>query len=108
MTVTYKWSITSMESYKDKDGYKDVVFDCHWNVTATDGETASSAYGSIAIPIDNISKFIPYSDLTEDLVIGWVKDALTESVVKDIEDGLSGNINVLNNPISEKNPLPWA
>jgi hypothetical protein len=55
--------------------------------------------------------FIPYEDLTEDLVIGWVKDALGAEVVAKIEldvDTLAAaKKEEIENPQVEGG-LPWA
>ena len=71
MTTTYTWAIAQLE----RTTADDIVFTVHWTVAANDGIYASSAYGSIGLeqPEDD---FIPYADLTTEIVIGWVQDKL--------------------------------
>ena len=71
MTTTYTWAIAQLER-NTADG---IVLTVHWTVAANDGTYTSSAYGSIGLeqPGDD---FIPYADLTPEIVIGWTQDRL--------------------------------
>jgi len=56
-------------------------------------------------------EYIPYEDLTEAIVIGWVKDALGATVVSDTEAEVQAAFNVkkqeIENP-TEADGLPWV
>ena len=78
MAITCTWSVSNM-MHKDSDGG---VFLVYWNMVAeSDGDpvyTASSG-GKLRCEYDASSPdFIPYADLTEATVLGWVYDSLTE------------------------------
>ena len=53
--------------------------------------------------------FVEYDDLTEDVVIGWVKANLGEDGVKAKEDNIAAEINAQENPpaATEGNGVPW-
>ena len=53
--------------------------------------------------------FVEYDDLTEDVVIGWVKSALGEERVKQIEDDIAAQIDAQENPpaATEGSGVPW-
>jgi len=53
--------------------------------------------------------FVEYDDLTEDVVIGWVKSVLGEDKVKLIEDDIAAQIDAQENPpaATEGNGVPW-
>ena len=53
--------------------------------------------------------FVEYDKLTEDVVIGWVKSALGEDRVKQIEDDIAAQIDAQENPpaVTEGNGVPW-
>lgn len=53
--------------------------------------------------------FVEYDDLTEDVVIGWVKSALGEERVKQIEDDIAAQIDAQENPpaATEGYGVPW-
>ena len=52
---------------------------------------------------------MPYSELTNDIVIGWIQEGLGVDGVSNLEACLQGQINSqINPPIApEVTPLPW-
>lgn len=61
----------------------------HYTVDATDGTYSAGAYGSIGVDGDLVT---PYKDLTEAVVIGWVKDQLGADKVTEIEAALEAQL----------------
>ena len=59
-------------------------------------------------PWSNVD-FVEYDNLTENIVIGWVKSALGEERVKQIEDDIAAQINAKENPpaATEGSGVPW-
>ena len=53
--------------------------------------------------------FVEYDDLTEDVVIGWVKSALGQDRVQEIEDDIVAQIDAQENPPAptEGSGVPW-
>jgi hypothetical protein len=78
MAITTTWSVTDM-THMDSDGGVILVY---WSlVAASDGDTIYSAQegGKLRCTYDaSSSDFIPYADLTENDVLGWVYDSLIE------------------------------
>ena len=59
----------------------------------------------------SIEGFVPYSNLSEEVILGWVKTSLGAEAVTSIETSLQNNVTVQKaakdyNP--EKNGLPWS
>jgi hypothetical protein len=81
-----------------------------WTLTGVDGTTTASIGGNTMFDSNQSSTFIPYDQLTEALVIGWVQTALGENGITNYEANVQGQINsILNPPVSPMNtPLPWA
>ena len=55
--------------------------------------------------------FIPYSDLTQEIVIGWVKNSLGTLEVSSIETSLQNNVTAqkaAQEAETVKNGLPWG
>lgn len=71
-------------------------------VTHTNGPLTATEGGSI--PLTRGEEFIPYSDLTEEICIGWVKDVLGATTVSIIEQNL---VHRVNNPPTDSG-LPWS
>ena len=102
MATTFTWGINTLERETD-DGF---VFTAHYTVSANDDVYASSAYGSIGF--QRPENLIPYADLTEETVIGWVKEALGgDEKVTEIEAALQGQIDEQRAP-SKAAGVPWA
>lgn len=102
MTDTvYTWKIAQLER-ETSDGY---VFTAHYTIDANDGTYNSGAYGSIGF--QRPENLIPFSDLTENLVIDWVKEALTEEKVNEIQTALQSQLDEQRHP-SKATGVPWT
>ena len=103
MTTNFTWAVANMEHYTS-DG---VVFVCHHTVSANDGTYSSSAYGSIGLEKPDAGEMIPYADLTEEIVVGWVKDHFGAEKVGEIEAALQQQLDQQHAPTTAPG-LPWA
>ena len=103
MTTNFTWSVANMEHYTS-DG---VVFTIHYTVNAEDGTYSSSAYGSVGLEKPEPGNMIPYADLTEEIVVGWVKDHFGAEKVAEIEAALQAQIDEQRHP-SKAAGVPWA
>jgi hypothetical protein len=115
MAITTTWSVNDM-THKDSDGG---VFLVYWScVAASDGDPVYTATegGKLRLDYDaSASDFIPYADLTEADVLGWVYDSLIvgdetatqakERVEADRTAKVQGQID---RAASDSNGLPWA
>ena len=73
MAITNTWTINDMQR-TDADG---AVFLIYWSMVATDGTYSASEGGKLrTTPDASAPDFIPYADLTEADVLGWVHDSL--------------------------------
>ena len=95
--MNFTWNVVQMDR-KLADGFVTTV---HYNVSAVDGEFTASTYGTVGFAEEGA--FTPYSQLTEAVVTGWVKDSLGQATV---EEALAAQIEAQKNPVSESG-LPW-
>ena len=100
MTTTTTWNIANLER-ETSDGY---VFTAHYTVDANDGTYSAGAYGSIGF--ERPETLISYSDLTKELVVGWVKDKLGTEQVEAIEAALQAQLDEQHAP-SKAAGVPW-
>ena len=107
MTISNTWKVVQMECYPEYEGQLDMVFNVHWSLTAAEDNFTGYAYGSVSVPLADEATFIPYADLTEEQVLGWVKDALGQEAVDRYEQIVAEQINAQKNPTVVKPPLPW-
>ena len=110
MAITYTWVIEQMDCYPTSP-QPDCVFNVHWRCNAAD-ETyphATATYCNIqTIIYDPSDPYIPYDQLTQNIVIEWVQISLGVEGVADIELQLANQIsNILNPPIVSP-ALPWS
>ena len=101
MAITTTWKIANLER-ETEDGF---VFTAHYTVNADDGTYTSGAYGSLGF--ERPDNLVPFSQLTETTVIGWVKEKLGEEKVTEIEAALQSQINDQKQPTKEAG-VPWA
>lgn len=106
--VTYKWSILAIEVVPQEDNVSDVVAVVKWRLDGEDGEYTGSSSGVVNLsPYQPGQPFIPYEDLTEDVVLGWTLDALGPTVPV-YESIVAGQISDKMRPPVEPRPLPWS
>lgn len=111
MSNTYTWTVTNLIGYPVLDGDTDVVTNTFYTVTADDGEGhTASIQATQVIPLPKDRPFIPYNDLTNDIVVGWIQTELGPEGVASIETNLNAQIEInLNPPPSPQVlPLPWS
>ena len=99
--TTFTWAVSTLDRQLS-DGYVSTV---HYTVSATDGTYSSSAYGSVGL--ERPSELIAYSDLTEELVVGWVKEALGgDEKVTEIQNALDEQVSIQRVPVTGTG-VPW-
>jgi len=105
-------TVNSMLTALSEDGMTDVVKSASWTRTATEvvgeGEEAktyvASFPGVTPFSAPDPASFIPYEDITEEEVIGWIDakvdmPAIDAKLIADVQNQITPNIVVL--------PLPW-
>ena len=99
--TTFTWSLPTLERHT-ADGF---VYTAHWRCTATDGDYSASSYGTAGFSQDpEAGDLIPYDQLTESQVLGWV---WADGVDKDAtEAALAAKIEADKNPTSAAG-VPW-
>ena len=106
------WKIKQLDCYPTEDGEVDVVFTAHWGLSAeeVDGDKTYTGYvyGSVGITHDAEAPFIPYNELTKEVVVGWVKEALGEETVAAHEANVLQQLEDQKNPKVISPALPWA
>jgi hypothetical protein len=100
-TTVFTWHIAQLER-ETEDGY---VYSAHYTVDANDGTYSAGAYGSIGF--ERPENLIPFSELSEEITISWVKEKLGgEEKVAEIESALQEQINQQRSPTKAQG-LPW-
>jgi len=100
-----------MECYPTVDSKTNVVFMLHWRLEGSETVDDKTYYGSVYsaqnLTLDPEATFVAYEDLTEEQVVGWLKDALGEDTVSQYEQSITNQIENQKNPPVVSPPLPW-
>jgi hypothetical protein len=99
-TTVFTWRIANLER-ETADGF---VMTAHYTISAEDGTYSSGAYGSLGF--ERPDKLIPFADLTEEMVIGWVKDNFGAEKVTEIEAALQKQLDEQRHP-TQAAGVPW-
>ena len=102
--TTFTTTITAMYTVQQPD--PNYVVNALWKVTGVDGQYTADIDGNTLFDSQQQSAFIPYDQLTEATVIGWIP----ESQITSAQQCVQGQIDsMITPPVSPSNtPLPWA
>jgi len=97
--TTVNWTISTL----DRDIATGFVQTCHWQATAVDGEHTASIYSTCSWA--DGTPTIPYADLTQETVLGWVWANGVDKA--STEAALAANIALQKNPVTATG-TPWG
>jgi len=96
--ATFDWNIVQMDRLTSDN----FVVTVHYSVTATDGDYSANTYGTVGYT-QELDNFIPFDNLTPEIVTGWVQTSLGKDTV---EESLTAQIESQKNPV-QVSGLPW-
>ena len=105
MATTFTTRITAMYTLQQPD--PNYVVNALWEVTGVDGTYTASIGGNTTFnSADQEGAFIPYANLTEATVIGWI----SAQEISNAQSCVQGQIDsLITPPVSPANtPLPWT
>lgn len=108
--TTFSWIVTAMSTVPNGTESDYVVSACY-DVIAVDGEYTSKISDAAFFTVKSDQPdFIPYDQLTNDIVVSWIQTQLTPEGVASYESTLQDQINNQINPpvYPVPTPLPWA
>jgi hypothetical protein len=105
----FKFVISALNCAVELEGLPDVIQCIHWRYQATqvDGDKTwfAETYGASSVGQPNPQNFVPYEDVTEAEVVGWLTEILP---VEAMQASLEANIALQITPTEVTLPLPWA
>ena len=107
MATVYNWNCKTVDVHPTEGSETDVVYNVHWIVTGVSDELdpegnayQSTSIGTQVVPLDSESQFIPFDELTNEIVVEWTKEAMGEEQVTSIEASIQQAIDLEINPTS--------
>jgi hypothetical protein len=114
--LTYEWKLTGIvKSTPSNLPVDNVVIGTRWTVTGTDSDGDTGTFtGATPFELSTVdpNNFTPYSELTEEQVLGWIKNYVNvvnpywNHVVTQIQKQIEKSKEVIEE-VSE-NDLPWS
>ena len=104
--TTFTTTITQMFTVPNPTGY---VVTVNFNVSGTDGTYTANIDGNIQFtPEQGEAGFVPYDQLTQDEVMGWINTATNnqENYYANVQGQINSMITPPVSPTSQ--PLPWS
>jgi hypothetical protein len=112
MAMTYTWKIMSMK-VKNSSELNDVVVQTYWIKTGVDEHGNEGAFtGATPFDLNTVdpTKFVPLTDLTEEMVLGWIKSIVINEYERHVNERIQQQIDEKINVITElkDSSLPWG
>lgn len=82
MAYTYEWKIKNLKKAVNANDLSDVIIGTQWIVTAVNENGYSASFnGATPFKVADVdpNNFTPFEDLTEETVIGWIKNVVSGS-----------------------------
>ena len=106
MEITHNWKIRKLIQKNDGSG---LVIQVYFKVHSTDETYSYVSGGNVELSVENITNFVSYENLTEELVMEWIKDVMGPSLGGYEQINMDW-INSMKNPMgppTKIDRLPW-
>ena len=101
--MTIEFNIANL----DRDTADGFVTTAHWTASKTVDGLSAGSYGSVGFTKEDGVNLIPYADLTEATVIGWVEASLGAETLAAMEASYDAQIAEQQAP-SKATGTPWS
>ena len=105
--TNYTWNCKVVDAYPQDGEYADVVYNVHWRVVGTSDQLdpennpySASNIGTQIVTLNPESTFIPFEDLTNEIVVEWTQATMGAEQVTAIETNIQNQIDLLITPTS--------
>jgi hypothetical protein len=109
MATTFTWDCTKVDVYPTYESESDVVYNVNWVLNGTSSETyddfgvqvpyRSTVYNAEQLSLADIATgFVPFENLTNTLVTGWVTAALGDTKIDEYKAQVNAELDELINP----------
>jgi len=105
--MIYTWAVTGMKGI-DLPNEPNAIIQTYWTKTGVDEQGNEGVFsGATPFPPSSIDPdtFIPYDQLTEEIVLGWIQAVVVGSYEEHVNAQIQKQIDALK--IKEE-PLPWV
>jgi hypothetical protein len=107
--TTYTWKIDGMRTIQNPE--PNYVVEVAWCISGVYDVYMAAIGNRTTLNASQSSTFIPYEQLTEEIVLGWLQNTLGGAAIADLEAKIQADIDRRLTPpavIPKDTPLPWA
>ena len=104
---TYTWKVTGVKTV-DTEDVTDAVVQTYWEKIGTDENGNEGTFkGATPFPQSSINSetFVPYTELTEEIILGWIQAVVVGSYEEHVNEQIQKQIDAKN---IKQPDLPWA
>lgn len=98
--INYTWDCKTVDVRPVEDSLTDVVYNVHWKLTGEKEDWSWTSIGTRSLSLNPGSEFIPFDELTEEIIEGWVISAMGEEEIETIKAGIAAQLEEKENPTS--------
>ena len=108
--MNYTWELTNLKR-KNTDTIQNIIVQTNWKKIGTD-ENGNIGSFSGATPFElstvDPDNFVSYEDLTEEMVLGWIKSVVVGSYEEQVNGKIAEQIEAIVSPVvSVTGGFPW-
>ena len=110
LDITYNWNFNPLECYPTEADQTDVVFNVHWQLSATTGSYRAGSIGTQMVGPLGTGSFTPFESLTKEQVQGWVTSAINANDTGSVDRMYTNLATQIQNQITPPTitlPAPW-
>jgi len=100
MAITYTWDCKTVDVHPEENDLQNVVYNVQWKLKGVDGNYSSEKIGMCRVPLSNTEDFIPFENLTNNIVEGWVKAVMGDDDVAVLKGFIEIDISEQKTPTS--------
>ena len=109
MSLTYNWKLLRFSKKNNSElNLNNVIVQTYWSKTGTNEDGISATFvGGTPFVLSQVDpdNFIPYENLTEEIVLSWIKSANNANTY--IDEVIDDMIDQQVNPDIEEDNFPW-
>ena len=102
--MQFTWTFPQFIVNPYYDGLTNVVTAINWVCTGTNGTITSSTSGTANLGSPNPAEFVPYANITQEMVYAWVSQCISKPGV---EAQIASQINLLGETTSQTQQPPF-
>ena len=98
--MEYNWNTLNVEVLNSLNGNTDVVYRVNYGILTSENGNGVTLFKEQELDISSITEFIPFEDLTNEIVTDWVKNSMGPEKVTEAENAVALKISEQKNPTS--------